>query len=126
MGSVQGIERDERSLEARLDAIGWGALFIIVGAVLLAPGLPEDAWLVAAGIVMIGTIVIRAFLGLDVPWITAVLGAMALVGGVAGILELEAAGWPLVLIAVGATVIALGFYRSDRAASLGSTGTVRR
>ncbi|HEX5147821.1 MAG TPA: hypothetical protein VFW02_01985 [Candidatus Limnocylindrales bacterium] len=126
MGGVQGIERDRRSFESRLDAIGWGLLFVVVGAVLLAPGLPEDAWLVAAGIVMIGTTVVRALLGMVVPWITPVFGMMALVGGAAGILGLESAGGPLVVIAVGLTVIVLGFYRPDRAASLASAETVRR
>ena len=120
-----GIEREGRNLEARLDAVGWGVLFIVVGGVLLAPGLPEDAWLVAAGAVMLGVSIARALLGLTVPWITVVVGTAAFVGGGAGIVGLESAGGPLVLVALGLAVIGLGFYQAERGA-LVAAGSRRR
>lgn len=121
-----GIERERRSLEARLDAVGWGVLFIVVGGVLLAPGLHEDAWLVAAGAVMLGVSVARALLGLAVPWIPVVVGTAAFVGGGAAIVGLESAGGPLVLVALGVAVIALGFYQAGRGGALVSAGSSRR
>jgi hypothetical protein len=121
-----GIERERRSLEARLDAVGWGVLFIVVGGVLLAPDLHEDTWLVAAGAVMLGVSVARALLGLAVPWITMVAGTAAFVGGGAGVLGLESAGGPLVLVALGVAVIGLGFYRGERAGALVSAASSRR
>jgi hypothetical protein len=121
-----GIDRERRNLESRVDAVGWGVLFIVVGGVLLAPGLPEDAWLVAAGAVMLGLSIVRALLGLAVPWITVIVGTAAFVGGGAGIVGLESAGGPLVLVALGVAVIGLGLYQAERAGALVSAGSSRR
>jgi hypothetical protein len=126
VGDEQGIERARCGFEDRLDAMGWGVLLVVVGAVLLAPGLPGEAWLVAAGTVMLGTTLVRTVLGVAVPWITAVIGTAAFVGGGAGIVGLESAAWPLVLIALGVVVTALGFYRADRGATFASDASTRR
>jgi hypothetical protein len=107
VGDVQGIRRGGPFAEARVDAIGWGVLLVIVGGVLLAPGLPTDAWLVAAGAVMVATSIVRAVLGLAVSWITAVVGTARL-----SEVELDhrarGRGGPLVLIALGTAVRPLG------------------
>jgi hypothetical protein len=100
---------------ASLDAIGWGVLFVVVGVVLLAPGLPPETWLVAAGAVMILLSAVRAARGLPVDWFTAVCGAVALVGGGAAILGFQGAAGPLALVAAGVAVIAVAFLRADRA-----------
>lgn len=121
-----GIEQERRNLDARLDAVGWGVLFIVVGGVLLVPDLPEDAWLVAAGAVMLGVSIVRALLGLAVPWITVVVGTAAFVGAGAGIVGLESAGGPLVLVALGVAVIGMGLYQAERRGTLVSAGSSRR
>lgn len=110
---------------AGLDAIGWGVLFVVVGVVLLAPGLPTGSWLVAAGAVMILMCVVRAARGLPVEWFTAICGAVAFVGGGAAILGLQGAAGPLALVAAGVAVIALAFLRSDRVATADPVGSGR-
>jgi hypothetical protein len=102
---------------ASMDAIGWGVLFVVVGVVLLVPGLPPESWLVAAGGVMILVSVVRAARGFPVEWLTAVGGAMAFVGGGAAILGIEGAAGPLALVAAGVAVIGLAFLQSNRVAT---------
>jgi hypothetical protein len=114
MGSAEG-----------LDAIGWGVLFVVVGVVLLAPGLPPGSWLVAAGAVMILLSAARAARGFPVVWFTAICGAVAFVGGGAAILGLQGAAGPLALVAAGVAVIALAFLRADQAATADPVGSGR-
>ena len=116
------MERDNRSLEARLDTAGWGVLFVAVGAVLLAPGLPQGAWLMAAGAVMVGVSLVRVAVGLPVVWMTALVGVAALVASAAQMAGFESTEGPLILVALGITVIGLAWYRSDRPALVASTG----
>ena len=37
------------AISDRVDTIGWGLLFVAIGAVSLLPTMPDGAWLVAAG-----------------------------------------------------------------------------
>lgn len=100
-----------RQLEDRLDTAGWGVLFVAVGAVLLIPGLPSGAWLAAVGVVMIGVSLMRVAVGLPVVWSTAIVGIAALVAGMAEVAGLEHAAGPLVLVALGITLIGAAAYR---------------
>jgi hypothetical protein len=111
-----------RQFEARLDAVGWGVLFVVVGAVLLVPGLPAGAWLTAAGVVMVGVSLVRVAVGLAVVWTTACVGVAALVAGAAQLAGLESAAGPLVLVALGITVIGTAVYRPERTGRLASAG----
>ena len=111
-----------RELDARLDAAGWGVLFVAVGAVLLVPGLPAGAWLAAVGVVMVGVNLVRVAIGLPVVWITAVVGIAGLVAGVAQVAGFESAAGPLVLVAVGVTLIGIAVDRTGRTARLASAG----
>lgn len=125
MHAVQDPKVGGMDSAAGLDAIGWGVLFVVVGVVLLVPGLPPESWLVAAGAVMILVSVVRAARGFPVVWLTAVCGAMAFVGGGAAILGIQGAAGPLALVAAGVAVIALAFLRVDRAALADSVGSGR-
>lgn len=110
-----------RQLEARLDSVGWGVLFVAVGAVLLIPGMPSGSWLAAVGVVMVGVSLVRVWLGLPIAWTTVCIGVAALVAGGAEIAGLESSAGPLVLVAVGATLIGAAAYRPGRTARLGAT-----
>ena len=110
-----------RQLEARLDTGGWGVLFVVVGAVLLVPGMPAGAWLTAVGVVMVGVSLIRVAVGLPIAWTTVCVGVAALVAGAAEIAGLENAAGPLVLVAVGITLIGGAVYRPERRARINAT-----
>jgi hypothetical protein len=125
MHAVQDPGAGRTSSAASLDAIGWGVLFVVVGVVLLAPGLPPESWLVAAGAAIILVSVVRAVRGFPVEWFTVVVGAMALVAGGAAILGIEGAAGPLALVAAGGAVIGLAFLQSDRVATADPVGSGR-
>lgn len=108
-------------LERRVDAVGWGVVFIAMGAVLLLPDLPANTWLVAVGLVLVGASVVRAVLGLRIVWLTMVCGIASLVGGVTALAGLESAAWPLALIAVGGAVLVIALGRRPHWASLPET-----
>jgi hypothetical protein len=52
-------ELTRAELSARIDTLGWGALFVALGAS-ARTDLPKDAWLIAAGVVMVGVSATRA------------------------------------------------------------------
>lgn len=110
-----------RQLEGRLESVGWGVLFVAVGAVLLIPGMPSGSWLTAVGVVMVGVSVVRVRVGLPMAWTTLCVGVAALVAGAAEIAGLESSAGPLVLLAVGATLIGAAAYRPARTASFTAT-----
>ena len=100
-------------------------LFVVLGVVGLAPDLPEGAWLIAAGLVFIGVSVARAILRLPVSGFTTVVGAVALAAGVGSVAGLDEAVWPLMLIALGLSLIVGAVYRTVRpsdTASLPASG----
>lgn len=112
------MEDRDRAFEARLDAIGWGLLFVVVGAVLLVPDLPSGSWLVAVGAVMVGVSLVRLAMSLPIVWTTAILGIAALVGGICEVAGLESVAGPVVLVAVGLTVIGSAAFRAEPTARL--------
>lgn len=99
------MEDRDRALEARLDAVGWGLLFVVVGAVLLIPDLPAGSWLVAVGAVMVGVSLVRLAMALPIVWTTAIVGIAALVAGVCQLAGFESVAGPLALVVVGLTLI---------------------
>ena len=109
---ARGIGHGE--LSGRVDTVGWGLLFLAVGTVGLVPGLPEGAWLIAAGIVMLGVCIVRAQLRLPVRGVTAIVGTVALVAGIGAVAGLAASTGPLVLIVLGLALIVGALYRAQR------------
>jgi hypothetical protein len=95
----------------RIDTIGWGLLFIAVGLVVLVPSMPEGAWLVAAGLVMLGSAAARAVLRLPIHEVTVGVGGVALAAGIASVAGLTTAVGPLALIVLGLSLIVGALYR---------------
>jgi hypothetical protein len=113
---VRQMEDRDRAFEARLDAVGWGLLFVVVGAVLLIPDLPDGTWLTAVGAVMVGVSLVRFAVGLPIGWTTAIVGIAALVAGVCQVAGLESMAGPLALVVVGITLIGSAAVRIERPA----------
>jgi hypothetical protein len=107
----------------RVDTIGWGLLFVAIGAVGLMPAMPDGAWLVAAGIVMLGASAVRASMRLRVHGVTVVVGIVALAAGVFTVAGFTTEVGPLVLIVLGLTLVVGALYQSQRSvvAPLAST-----
>ena len=106
-----------------VDTIGWGLLFVAIGAVNLIPAMPDGAWLIAAGIVMLGASAVRASMRLRVHGVTAVVGIVALAAGVFTVVGFTTEVGPLVLIVLGLTLVVGALNRAPRSdvAPLAST-----
>ena len=105
-------ELTRAELSARIDTLGWGALFVALGGVGLVPDLPKDAWLIAVGVVMVGVSATRARLRLSVSGVTTVVGVLALAAGLGSIAGLARATWPAILVVLGLTLVVGALYRS--------------
>ncbi len=102
------------AISDRVDTIGWGLLFVAIGAVSLMPAMPDGAWLIAAGIVLLGASAVRAWMGLGAYGTTIVVGVVALSAGIFTIAGLTTEVGPLVLIVLGLALVVGTLYRSQR------------
>ena len=102
------------AISDRVDTIGWGLLFVAIGAVSLMSAMPDGAWLIAAGIVLLGASAVRAWMGLGAYGTTIVVGVVAVSAGIFTIAGLTTEVGPLVLIALGVALVVGALYRSRR------------
>jgi hypothetical protein len=98
----------------RADTIGWGVLFVAIGAVSLMPAMPDGAWLIAAGIVLLVASAVRAWMSLGAYGTTIVVGVVALSAGIFTVAGLTNEVGPLVLIVLGLALVVGALYRSRR------------
>jgi hypothetical protein len=95
-----------RDLPGRIEAIGWGLLFLMSGVLLLVPGLPEGTWLVGLGLLMLGLNATRLFIGLPLDRFGVIIGAGAVLAGLGAMAGMEVPVFALGLIAWGLAIIA--------------------
>ncbi len=98
---------DSGSLESRVDAFGWGIFFVMSGAMLLVPGLPDGSWLAGVGVLFLGLSAARAMLGLQVSGFGLAVGAILLIWG-AGAMADVAVPWFSVLLVVCGLALVMG------------------
>ena len=89
----------------RLEAIGWGALFLMSGVLVLIPRLPDGAWLVGLGLLMLGLNATRLAIGLPLDRFGVVLGSGAALAGLGVAAGLDVPVFALLLIVCGIAVI---------------------
>ncbi len=100
-----------RALCRRLDAIGWGLFFIMIGVLWLLPDevLPGNkGWLAAAvgvGVILLGVHGIRLLFGIRPSGGAVVVGVLALVYGVTGFYGIEIPVFAVAFILIGAGII---------------------
>ena len=97
----------EQIIGKRIDAIGWALFFIMIGGIGLAPkeSVPEGAWLIGVGLIMLGGNAARYLNGLKVVGFTIVLGLIALGIGLSIMLGLDLPVFPILLVIVGLSII---------------------
>ena len=97
----------EQIIGKRIDAIGWALFFIMIGGIGLAPkeSVPEGAWLIGVGLIMLGGNAARHLNGLKVVGFTIVLGLIALGIGLSIMLGLDLPVFPILLVIVGLSII---------------------
>jgi hypothetical protein len=100
-------DREDRGLKRRLNGIGWALFLIVIGGLLLMPEgtVPEGAWLIGAGLIMLGVSAVRSLAGVGVSWFGVVLGIVALGIGVSGLFGVDLPWIPILLILLGLSII---------------------
>ncbi len=102
------IETDEHAgLNSRLETAAWGLFLIMLGGLWLVPDerVPGGAWLLGAGLIMLGLNLARFLLKIPVSRSTVLLGLVAFVIGGADFLGLDLPLFPILLIAVGLSML---------------------
>ena len=106
-------------LDRRLDAAGWGLFFLMSGALLLIPGVPDGTWLAGVGAILLGFSAVRWMTGLTMSWFAVIFGVVALASGAGAIVGVSVPVFALLL-----TESRPG--STDRPASADSAGRSRR
>ena len=91
----------------RLERMARGLFLIILGGLALVPDrwVPEGAWLVGAGLVMLGLNAARFVLHIKVSGFTVVLGMIALLSGMGSMFGVNLPVFPILLILAGVYLI---------------------
>jgi hypothetical protein len=101
-------------ISSRIDAIGWGLLFLMTGFLFLVPGVPDGTWLVGLGLLMLGGNATRLYIGLPLDRFGVIIGAGALMAGFGALAGMEIPVFELGLIACGLAIIAGQLGRAER------------
>jgi hypothetical protein len=91
----------------RLEDIGWALLFVMSGAILLVPGIPNPwgVWLLGAGLILLGLNTLRYASGIRPNLFTTGLGTIALVSGAGEFLGVDLPILALGLLLVGVIIL---------------------
>lgn len=95
----------KHELERRLDSVGWGLLFLLVGVLALPNGTAEYAFAAGIGATMLGLNVVRVLLAVPVRWFSIILGAAFLAGGIGALAGLHMDIFVLFFVVAGAVTI---------------------
>jgi hypothetical protein len=103
-----------QEVERRLDAVGWGLLFLLTGVLLLVV-VPEGTWLAGVGAILLGVSAAKAVLHATVSWFIVLLGMVALMTGIGEMAGIDVPGLPLLLILCGVVLIGAQVFRRGQA-----------
>lgn len=94
-------------LDKRLAILFWPLLFILAGCIWLFPEgrVPDGTWLIGIGLILLSLNAVRKLNGIPVRVLPSVLGALALVTGLAEYGGMKLPIFSLTLIAIGASII---------------------
>jgi len=102
--------------ESRIDSVGWGLFFVMSGAMLLVPGLPDGSWLTAVGGLLIGLSVARAMLGLPVSTFGVIVAVVLVATGLGVIAGVSVPWFSILLVLCGLALVIGETIRRHRAA----------
>jgi hypothetical protein len=106
---------NNRVLNIRLEEIGWALFLIMIGSLWLLPEgrIPSHAWLIGAGLIMLGVNFARYFSGIKMSGFSVFLGVVALVAGAGGIFNLALPIFPALFIILGASLLMRAFFKKQ-------------
>lgn len=94
-------------LDRRLEDVGWGLFFVLLGALWLLPSgwVPEGAALIGIGVLLLALNAYRRYAGIPVHLLSTALGALALAAGLGEMAGAQLKLFPLFLVVVGAAIV---------------------
>ena len=97
----------DSALDHRLNDVGWGLFLILLGGLWLLPQgwAPEGTWLIGTGVLLLGLNAVRRARGIPVHRIGVLLGALALVAGLASLAQVSAPVIPAFLVILGGWIV---------------------
>lgn len=97
----------EEQLSKRINSIGWALFFVMLGCLWLIPPetLPESTWLIGAGLIMLGSNLVRYLNGIKMVAFTNIIGVVALAAGISDIMGVELPVFPILIILIGLSII---------------------
>jgi hypothetical protein len=100
-------EQEKRSLNKRLENAFWGLFLVMLGCLWLIPDekLPDDAWLLGAGVILLGLNALRLLNGIRPSGFTMFLGTVGVLLGISGLLGVELPVLPIAIILIGLSLI---------------------
>ena len=101
-------------LDSRYDTVGWGLLFLLLGALALPNGTAEYASVAVVGAAMLVLNGLRVVAGLPLRWFTIILGAVMLVAGTGALTGLHLDVFVLFFLLAGVVTIAGALIRPGR------------
>ncbi len=96
-------------LKKKLDAVGWGLLFIWTGTSLLAP-VSWGMGLLGMGMIILGVQALRNIFGLKWEGFWVVTGLVVVLGGVWELFQIQIDLMPILCIMTGIALFASGFF----------------
>ena len=99
------VDSGKHELEGRFDAIGWGLLFFLFGALALPNGTAEYASVAALGAALLGLNGVRDAAGVPVRWFSVILGAALLIAGTGAMVSVHMDAFALFFVIAGVVTI---------------------
>lgn len=100
-------DQHKMHLNKRLEAVAWGLFLIMIGGLWLLPDetVPEGAWLLGVGVIMLGLNGLRYLYGIKMSGFTIFLGIIALMIGVGDFFGADMPIFPILIILWGLSVV---------------------
>ena len=97
----------DHSTAKKIDATTWGLLLLMTGVLLLLPShsIPEGAWLILAGIILLAASAVRYTSHLRVSAFIVALGLLAIAAGGSAIAGLDLPLFAVFLVLLGASIM---------------------
>ena len=97
----------KKSLDQKLNAVAWALFFIMLGGLWMVPAgtVPESAWLIGVGLILLGLNAARYLQKLPMGWLTVILGVIALIIGIGGMFGVQLPIFPIILVIIGVSII---------------------
>ena len=107
------IQEKHGDLNGRLEEIGWALFLTLLGVLWILPAgyFASTAWLIGAGVIMLGMNFARYFAGIRMSGFTVFLGIVALVAGFSGVFGVEFPIVPAVFIVLGASLFMRAIFK---------------